>query len=109
MAPRLDGSGQTAWSGFHALTVEVRYGIEFNGSFEEVSSTCGPSGFGRLLTDWPLFPVDPIETLGTGGYRGLLRSPRRIFGTTVTEHHMQRSERRDTFCEPLSRSGADVS
>jgi hypothetical protein len=23
MAPRLEGSGATAWSGFHALTVEV--------------------------------------------------------------------------------------
>jgi hypothetical protein len=68
-----------------------------------------PSTVGRLLTDWPLLPVDATETLGTGGYRGLPRSPQRIFGTTVTEHHKQQSERRDTFCEPLSRSGPDVS
>jgi hypothetical protein len=24
------------------------------------------TGYGRLLTDWPLLPVDPIETLETG-------------------------------------------
>ena len=47
MAAWLEGSGKTAWSGFHALTVEDRYGIEFNGSFEEASSTCGTSGVGR--------------------------------------------------------------
>jgi hypothetical protein len=41
------------------------------------------SGFGRLLTDWLLIPVDPMETLGTGGYRELPRSPRRIFGTPI--------------------------
>ena len=28
-----------------------------------------------------------METLGTCGYRGLPRSPQRIFGTTVTEDH----------------------
>ena len=35
MAPRLEGRGQTAWSGFHALKVEVRYGIDFNGFLNE--------------------------------------------------------------------------
>jgi hypothetical protein len=37
-----------------------------------------PSGRGRLLTDWPLLQGDSMETLGTGGYRELPRSPRRI-------------------------------
>jgi len=37
----------------------------------------------RLLTDWPLLPVDPMETLGTGGYRDCLA------------HHSASSERRD--------------
>jgi hypothetical protein len=41
------------------------------------------TAFGRLLTDWLLIPVDPMETLGTGGYRELPRSPRRIFGTPI--------------------------
>jgi hypothetical protein len=26
---------------------------------------------GRLPTDWPLFPVDPMETLEPGGSQGL--------------------------------------
>jgi hypothetical protein len=49
MAAWLEGSGQTAWSGFHALAVEDRYGIDWTGNLQTSAA-----GFGLPLRR-PLF------------------------------------------------------